>query len=195
MIHIDQFKTRLSAIPESEFTLENVLNFLKEHPVAPGSLSPYLYFSDEHYTRNLIHKTPLFELIAVCWDKGQKSVIHNHCNQKCWMAIPYGRLMVHNFAVVKKDPAQGYCELKSSAQFELSPTSPGEVDPEEPIHQVLNLPSYDCRAVSLHVYSKPFDTCEAYYLKEKRYEIIPLTNTSEYGVLKSDLKVERVSLV
>jgi cysteine dioxygenase len=137
----------------------------------------------------------LFELIAVCWDKGQKSVIHNHRDQKCWMALPYGRLMVHNFALVQKDPSRGFCDLRSSRQFELNPTSPGEVDPEEPIHQVLNLPSYDCRAVSLHVYSLPFDTCEVYDLKTRTYTDMPLVNTTEYGVPKVDLKMERVTLV
>lgn len=194
MIHIEEFAKKLSAIPESEFTLDKVLSFLRANPVDITTLSPYLYFSAEHYTRNLIHKTSLFELIAVCWDKGQKSVIHNHRDQKCWMAIPYGRLMVHNFTLIKKDASKRFCDLKSSTQFELSPDSPGEVDPEEPIHQVLNLPSYDCRAVSLHVYSRPFDTCEVYDLKNKCYEDMPLVNTSEYGVLITDIKAERVSL-
>ncbi|MCI0414799.1 cysteine dioxygenase family protein [bacterium] len=194
MVNIGEFVSRLSAIPETDFTLENVLTFLRSHPVDIATLAPYLYFSSEHYTRNLIHKTPLFELIAVCWDKGQKSVIHNHRDQKCWMAIPYGRLMVHNFTLIQKDISRHFCDLKSSVQFELSPESPGEVDPEEPVHQVLNLPSYDCRAVSLHVYSKPFDTCEVYDLKNKCYEDMPLVNTSEYGVLKMDIQAERVKL-
>ena len=194
MIHIDEFVRDISAIPENEFSLEKVLAFLRANPVDVATLSPYLYFSPEHYTRNLIHKTPLFELIAVCWDKGQKSVIHNHRDQKCWMAIPYGRLMVHNFTLIQKDASKRFCDLKSSTQFELSPDSPGEVDPEEPIHQVLNLPSYDCRAVSLHVYSKPFDTCEVYDLKNKCYEDVQLVNTSEYGTLIVDIQAERVRL-
>lgn len=194
MIEIKEFAKKLSAIPEVDFTLENVLSFLRAHPVDRASLSPYLYFSPEHYTRNLIHKTPLFELIAICWDKGQKSVIHNHRDQKCWMAIPYGRLMVHNFTLIKKDASRSFCELKSSTQFELNPESPGEVDPEEPIHQVLNLPSYNCRAVSLHVYSKPFDTCEVYDLKSKTYSDMPLVNTTEFGIPKTGMQLEKVTL-
>jgi cysteine dioxygenase len=194
MVDIQEFVRNISAIPENEFSLENVLAFLRTNPVDIATLSPYLYFSSQHYTRNLIHKTPLFELIAVCWDKGQKSVIHNHRDQKCWMAIPYGRLMVHNFTLIQKDASKRFCDLKSSTQFELSPDSPGEVDPEEPIHQVLNLSSYDCRAVSLHVYSKPFDTCEVYDLKNKCYEDMPLLNTSEYGTLIMDIQAERVRL-
>ena len=195
MVDVKEFATRLSAIPEDEFTMEGVLAFLRSHPVDISSLSPYLYFCSEHYTRNLIHRTSLFELIAICWDKGQKSAIHNHRDQRCWMAIPYGRLMVHNFALIQKDVSRNFCDLKSTSQYELNPNSPGEVDPEEPIHQVLNLPSFHCRAVSLHIYSKPFDTCEVYDLKSKTYFDAPLVNTSEFGVLKTDVKVEKVSLV
>jgi cysteine dioxygenase len=194
MIRIDTFAKRLEAIPEREFTLEGVLTFLRNHPVDVASLSPYLFFCSDHYTRNLIHKTDLFELLAICWDKGQKSVIHNHRDQRCWMSVPYGRLMVHNFAVIQKDPGRAFCELKSTTKFELNPSSPGEVDPDEPIHQVLNLPSFDCKAVSLHIYSRPFDTCEVYDLKSKTYSDMPLVNTTEYGVVTSDLQVERINL-
>jgi cysteine dioxygenase len=58
----------------------------------------------------------------------------------------------------------------------------------------LNLQQFNSRAVSLHIYSRPYDTCEVYDLKEKCYEDVPLINTSEYGVLKTDQQVEKVEL-
>jgi len=186
MIAINEFARRLAAIPEQEFTHERILDFLQQNPVDKSSLAQYLYFAEDHYTRNLIHKTELFELIAVCWDIGQKSPIHNHRDQNCWMAVPHGKLQVHNFKLIQKNPETGFCDLKSSGQFVMDPGHPQEVDPSEPIHQVLNLSSFHSRAVSLHIYSRPFDTCEVYDLKEKCYEDVPLINTSEYGVLKSD---------
>lgn len=194
MVTIQEFSTALSRIPEAKFTHENILQFLKQHTVDIKSMGPYLYFSAEHYTRNLIHKTDLFELIAIGWDIGQKSPIHNHRDQKCWMAMPYGKLQVHNFALVRKDPATKFCELKSSGHVFLDLTNPGEVDPEEPIHQVLNLSSFQSRAVSLHIYSRPYDSCEVYDLKNKSYEDVLMVNTTEYGVLKSEMKVEKVTL-
>lgn len=194
MVSIELLADKLTAIPEREFTHERVLECLRLNRVDVSTLSPYLYFCEHHYTRNLVRKTALFELIAICWDPGQKSPIHNHRDQNCWMAMAYGKLQVHNFRLVSKDPARAFCELASSGQFILEMKSPMEVDPAEPIHQVLNLPSFDSRAVSLHVYSKPFDTCEVYDLKTKHYEDAPLINTTEYGVLKSDWKLEKVQL-
>jgi len=195
MVSIQEFAEGLSAIPENEFTHNGVLDYLRRHRVSVDSLDPYLCFSAEHYTRNLVHRTPLFELIAICWDRGQKSAIHNHRDQRCWMAMAYGRVQVHNFRLVRRDPATHYCELEPTTHFIIDAERPAEVDPEEPIHQVTNPTSFGSRAVTLHIYSRPFDTCEVYDLKARRYEDVALVNTTEFGVLKSDLKVERVALV
>ncbi len=194
MVSIEEFSSRLAAIPRTEFTHDGVMDFLRKNRVAPASLSPYLYFCSDRYTRNLIQRTPLYELIAICWESGQKSAIHNHRDQSCWMAMAYGKVQVHNFKLIRKDRSSGFCELESSGQFLIEPDSPQEVDPEEPIHQVLNLPAFASRAVTLHIYSLPFDTCEIYDLKSKHYEEVRLSNTSEYGVLKSDIQVEKARL-
>ena len=73
------------------------------HPVLPDTLAPYLTWDKQHYTRNLIDKTPLYELVAICWEIGQASSVHNHREQNCWMAVPIGRLRVENFRVVAQN--------------------------------------------------------------------------------------------
>jgi len=35
----------------------------------------------------------------------------------------------------------------------------------EPVHEVINLPEFGQRAVSIHVDSKPFESCEVYSRK------------------------------
>lgn len=184
---IQDFARRLSAIPEPEFTHQEVLDFLHDNPVDVQSLAPYLFFSTEKYTRNLIHRTPLFELIAICWDIGQVSAVHNHRDQRCWMGIAYGKVQVQNFRLVRQDPAAQTCELEPTTKFVIDAGSPAEVDPEEPIHLVANPTSFNSRAVTLHIYSKPFDTCEVYDLKCGRYQDVTLANTSEFGVLQTGL--------
>jgi cysteine dioxygenase len=194
-VHIKDFADRLASIREAEFTHNNVLQFVRNNVVDCASLGPYLWFSEDHYTRNLILKTKLFELLAIGWDIGQKSPIHNHRDQNCWMAIPYGKLQVHNFALIQKEPSTRFCELRSSGQILIDPENPTEVDPEEPIHQVLNPSSFGSKAVSLHIYSRPFDSCEVYDLKEKRYQDVPLINTTEYGnLVDTSLRCQRFTL-
>jgi cysteine dioxygenase len=158
-----------------------VLDFLRRHPVAPDSLAPYANFQRSHYTRNLIHRTPLFELLSICWEVGQVSSIHNHQGQNCWMTAPLGRLKVQNFEVIEEDSARGYCKLRETSAVEMGPDAPAEVDPSAPVHQVLNLAEYGARAVSLHVYSKPYDTCISYDPAREKCREIPLRYHSEYG--------------
>lgn len=194
VVTIQEFVDRLAAVREQHFTQAGILDFLRLHPVDPASLEPYLYFSSGHYTRNLIHRTHLFELLAICWESGQKSAIHNHRDQRCWMAAAYGKVQVRNFKLIRKDAATHFCELEADTLFLIAPDRPQQVDPDEPIHQVINPASFASRAVTLHIYSKPFDTCEVYDPKEGRYKDVPLVNTSEFGELRAGMRVERIRL-
>jgi len=192
MIDIRAFAARLSEIPEEQFTDSAVLEYMRDHPVSVASLRPYLYFSAKHYTRNLILHTPLFDLMAICWEIGQKSRIHNHTNQRCWMGMAFGRVQVQNYRLVRQDPTTQFCELAPTNRYVIDADNPAEVESEEPIHLIVNPPAFASRAVTLHIYSRPFDECEVYDLKAKRYETVSLSYTSELGLLTSSLSVENV---
>jgi len=160
---IDELVGGLRALPAPAFnTTEGILSLLARMPVEEGSLAPYMSWDRQHYTRNLIDKTELYELVAVCWEVGQSSSVHNHRDQNCWMAAPVGRLVVENFHVAFQDLEAGKCQLQASNTVELTAANPCAVDPLEPVHRVVNPRERGQRAVSLHVYSRPFDTCVAY---------------------------------
>lgn len=182
-ISIEEFVSGLRAIPDAEFGIGTVYDFIAAHPVDESSLDPFLFFSANHYTRNLIFKDERFELIAICWDIGQASQIHNHDGQNCWMAIPIGRLRVQNFRVTDQNTTTGYCCLEPTTSADIHRLLPAEVDPAEPVHQVLNLAEFNQRAVSLHVYSRPYDRCLVYCLDTREYREVPLHYTSECGRL------------
>ncbi len=165
----------------SSFHPRDVYAYIKAHPVEPESLRPYLLFTRASYTRNLIFKSDLFELLAICWEVGQASRIHNHRDQQCWMMVPIGKLKNQNYRVVERDPSQKSCRLVPTREFLITPTEPCEVDQQEPVHRVLNLPEWNERAVSLHIYSRPFSSCEVYSLEKGTYSDVPLHYTSEYG--------------
>ncbi len=189
-VTIERLISGLCDIPEREFTVGTVYDFLKEHPVEEASLAPYLFFSREHYTRNLIFKNELFELVAVCWDVGQSSQIHNHDGQNCWMSIPSGRLRIQNFRVVEQDARTRFCRVEATDAFDLDcRLAAAEVDPEEPVHQVLNLAEFGGRAVSLHIYSRPYNHCVVYSTAKNEYRDMPLKYSSEYGKLCEDVRL------
>ena len=149
---VDNFVEVLASIQEKDFTVPRVAEYVRDNPVDPDSLSPYLFYSPTHYTRNLIYKCDLFELIAICWDVGHRSAIHNHQNQ-----------------------------LREADRIVMDPENPSFVDPKTPIHAVLNLPEYGERATSLHIYSRPYDHCLVYALESRCYWDVPLLYDTEYG--------------
>jgi cysteine dioxygenase len=181
MISIDRLAARLRELPPADFTLPGVDAFLRENPVDPGSLAPYLRFEPTHYTRHLVDRCERYELIAICWEVGQGSSIHNHWGQRCWMAAPIGRLAVQNYRVVRGDEASGSCEIEETDRLDMDASSPAYVRPEEPIHSVLNLREFAGRALSLHVYSLPYDRCVVYSKEEKSCREVPLFFDTEYG--------------
>jgi len=181
-VPIQDFVSQLRKFPEPAFDhTAEIVAFLASTSVAPDSLASYLNWDRQHYTRNLIDKTPLYELIAICWEVGQASSVHNHRDQNCWMAVPIGRLLVENFHVVFQEIEQGRCQLTTADTVEMNPTHPCAVDPQEPVHRVLNPREFNQRAVSLHVYSRPFDSCVVYSPEQGTCGEIKLHYTTEFG--------------
>lgn len=182
LLSIQEFTSELRSLPSAAFDrVDEVDEFLRTHRVNPETLSPYLVWDRQHYTRNLIDKTPLYELIAICWEVGQVSSIHNHRDQNCWMAAPIGRLKVQNYRVLWQDEEAGKCKIEPSDELEINPENPVAVNPVEPVHRVYNPAELNQRAVSLHVYSRPFDSCVVYSDQQGTCGTIKLHYTTQYG--------------
>jgi len=179
---IQDFVAELRKFPQSAFDrTDQIINFLEKTQIAPDTLTQYLTWDRQHYTRNLVDKTPLYELVAICWEVGQASSVHNHRDQNCWMAVPIGKLLVQNYRVVAQSLEQGTCQLAPADTVEMNPTQPCAVNPLEPVHRVFNPREFNQRAVSLHVYSRPFDTCIVYSPDQGTCGEIKLHYTTEYG--------------
>ena len=180
---INEVISGLTEISDHDFTCDNVYEFLGSHPVDVDSITSFFYWSPDFYTRNLIYKDERFEAMAICWEKGQVSRVHNHWDQKCWMTVPVGKLNGQNFAVQEIDESRGYCRLIETDGFSLSDCLAAKVELEQPIHQILNLPEFDERAVSIHIYSKPYDRCLSYCRDTDTFKVVKLFYTSIDGKL------------
>jgi predicted metal-dependent enzyme (double-stranded beta helix superfamily) len=183
MLSVDKLIEGLRSISDDEFTCDNVYSYLGDNPVDVDSIAKYLFWSPDFYTRNLIYKDARFEMMAICWESGQVSRVHNHADQKCWMMVPIGRLRGQNFTVDEMDESQSHCRLRETDSFELSDCLAAKVELEEPIHQILNLLEYGQRAVSIHIYSKPFDRCLSYCRDTDTFKEVQLCYTSIKGKL------------
>lgn len=189
MITIERLVEGLRSLPNSDFTLDGVYGFLASNPLETSSLQRYLHWSPDFYTRNLIYKDERFEMMAICWEQGQASRIHDHAGQLCWMTVPIGKLHGQNFAVSEIDHAAGRCSLRETTTFDLSDCLTAKVELEEPIHQIFNPAEYGERAVSIHIYSKPFDSCLSFCRDTDTFKEVSLCYTSIDGELCSGIKL------
>jgi cysteine dioxygenase len=180
LLPIDEWVNQLAALPLEEFTTLNVDEFVARTLIGPESLAPYVFYRSS-YTRNLIYRSDLFEVLAICWDVGQQSLPHDHGGSHCWMVTPIGRLRVQNFRVEERDEERRTCRLTPTSFFDMDAAHPARVESEEPVHQVLNLPEFGERAASVHVYSRPYASCEVYDAAQGRYWPKKLDYHSEYG--------------
>lgn len=188
-VKIENLIEGLREIHDEEFKCDNVYRFLSENPVDVNTIAPFFFWSEKFYTRNLIYKDERFEMMALCWNHGQASRIHNHADQMCWMTVPVGKLRGQNFRALETDESRGFCKLEETDLFDLSDCLTAKVELEEPIHQILNLPEFSERAVSLHIYSKPFDRCLSYCRDTDSFAEVPLYYTSIRGKLCDGVKL------
>ena len=188
-VAVQELIKRLIEIPENDFVCGTIYEFLRANPVNFDSLSPYLFFSRNGYTRNLIFKNELFEIMTLCWEAGQSSLIHDHADQSCWMTVPLGRLQIKNFRILEQNSVANFCRIEETESFDLETLSPAEVNLEEPIHQVLNPSEFNQRAVSLHIYSRPFERCLIYSTQKHEVRERVLCYTSEYGKLRPEARL------
>lgn len=192
-VSVSSFLSTLQSFEAEPITRDRILHYCLETSVERSSLSPYVHFRSDMYTRNLIYRDDLLEVMAVCWSPGQRTVIHTHNGQLGWMSVEQGALAVVNYKWVGCNAADnqnvsGLDCLAGATELDLDrrevqecyPDGPvNTVDKAQTIHQVV-LSGREA-GVSLHIYSRPIDSCVAFDLQNKRCYRRQLTFYSQYG--------------
>jgi cysteine dioxygenase len=134
-----------------------VAQILGEYARSPDDWSRYALFGGSGYTRNLIARSEDFELLLLCWNPGQKSPIHNHAGQSCWMAVLEGEIGETQYSV----PRPGHSgPLTEGGTKSLVPGKVAFINDEIALHLIR--PLNGLRGASLHLYSRPIETCNLY---------------------------------
>lgn len=128
---------------------------LGEYALAHGDWREWALFGEEHYTRNLVHRCGSFELLLLAWHVGQSSPIHDHAGQNCWMAVLDGTVEEVHFRSERAGRP-----LVAAPPRRFRPGQVAYIADEIALHLVR--PAAGQRAVSLHLYSNPIDSCRVY---------------------------------
>ncbi len=190
---IDDFVQILRGFTPETLTSAAVLEICSDTDLDDASLAKYVHWHDAMYTRNLIYRSELFEVMAVCWKKGQKTVLHTHNGQLGWMMVNRGIAEVTNFKWQGCNAAEGQNRegldcLAGATELELSRESVetcgrgghvNSIDRVRTIHQVAVVGEEP--VVSVHIYSRPIDSCVAFDLEAPRCYRRQLRYFSRFG--------------
>ena len=153
---LDELCSQLNAEFRRDPKGTGVVRLLSEYAENHSDWRAFEHFCEDTYSRNLVHRDEEFELLLLCWGAGQESLIHNHDDQSCWMAVLDGTLEEVHF----REPADsGECLIQGRS-LQLGRGEVAFIEDEIALHLIR--PVAGKSGVSLHLYAKPIDTCRVY---------------------------------
>jgi len=164
---LPDFLSRLQEACDPVVDVPRVEELLADWRPSLESLGPWIAFDPLSYSRQQLYRDPSFELLLLCWDRGQATPVHDHDGQAGWITVLEGTLTVQEY-----ERYGGPADLRDLTSAELTPpdtvplgparrltvsagSSVAEAAAPETIHRVG--PSGG-RALSLHLYAGPLDS-------------------------------------
>jgi len=132
-----------------------------------SSLAPWVAFDAARYTRTRLHRSGAFELLLLCWERGQATPVHDHDGQAGWFTVLEGALGVQEYdreggpsdlraLAAREETAPGGLRLHEGRRYVVEAgRSVAEAEGPETIHRVGPVGG---RALSLHLYAGPLDS-------------------------------------
>jgi predicted metal-dependent enzyme (double-stranded beta helix superfamily) len=75
---IDLLVNELTYAFETHGKGEIIQQLLEKYTQTHTDWREYAHFCPHKYSRNLVARTKMYELMVICWGEGQRSPIHNH---------------------------------------------------------------------------------------------------------------------
>ena len=199
---VEDFVEGLKGFERDFITSDRVRDFMDAHHLSAEALKPYSYFRSDYYTRNLVYRDALFEVMVICWKAGQKTAVHTHNGQLGWMQMAQGEVAVHNYKYLTCDCPErqnvvGLDCLGGAKHLELDRLKTDVctddsgiylVDKIQSIHQIENTDKSNAGVISLHVYSLPFDSCISFNLDAGTCCRKQLSYYSKYGKVEGEIE-------
>ncbi|MBN3273158.1 CDO1 dioxygenase, partial [Polyodon spathula] len=116
--------------------------------------------------------------MLLCWGETHGSSIHDHTNSHCFLKLLQGRLK----ETLYDWPEDQRCkqELQKRCEIYFEENQCTYINDSIGLHRVENSSHCD-HAVSLHLYSPPFDTCHTFDERTGHRNSVKMTFWSKYG--------------
>ncbi|MGZ7031005.1 MAG: cysteine dioxygenase [Thermoanaerobaculia bacterium] len=181
-VPVEQFIDGIRAISEGVITKQKIYDFLISYEIRRDDLERYTRWLPDRHTRNKIFRNEMIEAMLICWPIGAITPLHTHNGQLGWMTMIDGRLVVENYKKLmcnlpEAEQVVGMDCLAGATQIEMEklhtelavPGGPlNTVDKKQTIHRIMNPAEWNERAMSVHVYSRPIDSCVVFDIENQR---------------------------
>jgi cysteine dioxygenase len=177
-----QFVEGIRELSRGLITKQKIYDYLVRYEIRADDLEQYKNWLPDRHTRNKIFRNEMIEVMLICWPVGAITPLHTHNGQLGWMTMIEGKLKVENYRKVEcnRPEAQqvvGLDCLTGATKIEMQhlqdefavPGGPlNTVDKTQTIHRIVNAAEWNQRAVSMHVYSLPIDSCVVFDMDAQR---------------------------
>ena len=181
-IPAQEFVRGIEEMSRGVITKQKIYDYLVTYEIRAEELELYKQWLPDRHTRNKIFRNDMIEVMLICWPIGAITPLHTHNGQLGWMTMLEGRLVVENYRKLRCNAAEneqvvGMDCLAGATQIEMEkldtelavPGGPlNTVDKTQTIHRIINRPEWNERAVSMHVYSRPIDSCVVFDIEAQR---------------------------
>lgn len=157
---ISRLAESLRRVRTGEGTAAEVIQWLRACSDSAASIPrPKVRDAHRNYTRTLLYKSDLFEILALHWLPNCTSAIHDHGGALCWLSVASGRMGVENYLRTDGGAHPGHAAISLEGREELAP---GAVDYRQDDVHLHRCIARDCETVTLHVYARPIERFNAF---------------------------------
>jgi cysteine dioxygenase len=181
-VPVEQFVEGVRVLSAGLITKQKIYEYLVGYEIRHDDIERYKLWMPDRHTRNKIFRNDMIEVMLICWPIGAVTPLHTHNGQLGWMTMLEGKLLVENYRKISCNAAEneqvvGIDCLAGASKIEMQhigdemavPGGPlNTVDKTQTIHRILNKTEWNERAVSMHVYSRPIDSCVVFDIEAQR---------------------------
>jgi cysteine dioxygenase len=177
-----EFVDGIRKLSEGIITKQKIYDFLVAYEIRADELEQYKQWLPDRHTRNKVFRNDMIEVMIICWPIGAVTPLHTHNGQLGWMTMIEGKLIVENYRKIECNRPEnqqvvGMDCLAGATKIDMEhlgnemaiPGGPlNTVDKLQTIHRIRNLAEWNERGVSMHVYSRPIDSCVVFDMDAQR---------------------------
>lgn len=174
-LSLDDFVLEMAHIPSRDLSMDSLRDLVGRLDLRDELIQEHIHFVPNGYARNLVCRTPRFDMLVLCWKPGQVTTIHDHAGSLNVTRVFDGELTARLFDD-RERPGPGRCLVKLKDETKLGRYAFSCVDHGE-IHQLANTSDRDL--VTVHVYARPLKDITVYCPNSGEIERVALRYTLE----------------